>query len=68
MLMFPHEVLYFTNRINFHMISLCMGLNYFGAQVLSLSYFSTKCGEDLVSEADSTWSGKGDRQLGNGTM
>lgn len=50
------------------MISLCMDLNFFGAQVRSLSYFSAKYGEDLVSEASSTWSGRGDRQLGNNAV
>lgn len=49
------------------MISLCIGMNYLGAQVLSKSYFRSKC-EDLVSDANSMWSGRGDGQLTNNTV
>ena len=66
--MFPHKVLYFTNIINFHMISFCIAMNCLGAQVLSKFYFRSKCAEDLVSDANSTWPGRGDRQLANNAV
>lgn len=41
---------------------------YFGAQFLLMPYFTSKSGEDGVSDADSTWSGRGDRQLANNAV
>lgn len=64
----PMKPLNITNIINFHVISFCIGLYYFGTQVLSMYYFSSKCGEDIVSDTDSTWSGRGDRQLANNAV
>lgn len=50
------------------MIPFCIFFYYFGAQVLPMPYFSSKCGEDIISDADSTWSGRADRQLANNAV
>lgn len=64
----PVKPLNFTNTINFHMISFAIFFITFGSQVLPTSYFSSKCGEDTVSDADSTWSGRADRQLASNAV
>lgn len=38
----------FTKTLSFHMISFSICLYYFGAQVLPMPYFGSKCEEDIV--------------------
>ena len=33
-----------------------------------MPYVSSKCGEDIISDAESTWSGRADRQLANNAV
>lgn len=38
----------FAKIISFYMISFCVCLHHFGAQVLPLPNFGSKCGEDIA--------------------